>query len=81
MSRPDRALPSVKGPPVPIGQRGWVGPRAGLDTEARGKILLPLPGIEPRSPSRPAHSQTPYNIPVHNFRALYLFIHASCSYF
>jgi hypothetical protein len=30
-----------------------VGSRAGLDTEARGKILLPLPGIEPRSPSRP----------------------------
>jgi hypothetical protein len=30
---------------------GWVGPRAGLNTEFRGKILLPLPGIEPRSPS------------------------------
>jgi hypothetical protein len=27
---------------------GWVGPRAGLDTEARGKIILPLSGIEPR---------------------------------
>jgi hypothetical protein len=27
---------------------GWVGPSAGLDTEARGKILLPLPVIEPR---------------------------------
>jgi hypothetical protein len=26
---------------------GWVGPRAGLDTEARGKILSSLPGIEP----------------------------------
>jgi hypothetical protein len=25
---------------------GWVGPRAGLDTEARGKISLPLPGNE-----------------------------------
>jgi hypothetical protein len=23
---------------------GWVGPRAGLDTEAREKILSPLPG-------------------------------------
>jgi hypothetical protein len=32
---------------------GWVGPRAGLDTEVRGKILSPLPGIEPRSPGRP----------------------------
>jgi hypothetical protein len=39
---------------------GWVGPRAGLDTEATGKILLPLPGIEPRSPGRPVRSQTPY---------------------
>jgi hypothetical protein len=28
---------------------GWVGPRAGLDTETRGKNPLPLPGIEPRS--------------------------------
>jgi hypothetical protein len=32
---------------------GWVGPRADLDTETRGKILSPLPGIEPRSPDRP----------------------------
>jgi hypothetical protein len=39
---------------------GWVGPRAGLDTEATGKILSPLPGIEPRSPGRPARSQTLY---------------------
>jgi hypothetical protein len=37
---------------------GWVGLRAGLDTEVRGKNLLPLPGIEPRSPGRPVHSQT-----------------------
>jgi hypothetical protein len=27
-----------------------VGPRAGLDTEARGKNLLPLPEIETQSP-------------------------------
>jgi hypothetical protein len=39
---------------------GWVGPRAGLDTEAGGKNPLPLPGIEPRSPGRPARSQTLY---------------------
>jgi hypothetical protein len=39
---------------------GWVGPSAGLDTEARGKILSPLPGIEPGSPGRPARSQTLY---------------------
>jgi hypothetical protein len=37
---------------------GWVGPRAGLDTKARGKILPPLARIEPRSPGRPVHSQT-----------------------
>jgi hypothetical protein len=39
---------------------GWVDPRAGLDTEARGKILLPLPGFEPRSPGRQASSHTLY---------------------
>jgi hypothetical protein len=33
---------------------GWVGPRAGMDTEVRGKILSPLPDIEPRSPDRTA---------------------------
>jgi hypothetical protein len=37
---------------------GWVGLRAGLDTEARGKILSPLPEIERRSTGRPARSQT-----------------------
>jgi hypothetical protein len=37
---------------------GWVGPRRGLDTEARGEILSPLPEIEPRSPGRPVRSQT-----------------------
>jgi hypothetical protein len=26
---------------------GWVGPRTGLDSEATGHILSPLPGIEP----------------------------------
>jgi hypothetical protein len=35
---------------------GWVGPRAGLDTEVRGKIIFPLSGIEPRSPGRPVRS-------------------------
>jgi hypothetical protein len=39
---------------------GWVGPRAGLDTEDRGKILSLLPGIEPLLPGGPAHSQTLY---------------------
>jgi hypothetical protein len=46
---------------------GWAGPRTGLDTEARGNILSPLPGIEPRSPGRPARSQTLYwlSYPAH----------------
>jgi hypothetical protein len=39
---------------------GWVGPRVGLDTDATGKILLPLSGIEPGSPGRPARNQTLY---------------------
>jgi hypothetical protein len=37
-----------------------VGPRAGLDTEATGKFLLLLPGIEPPSLGRPVRSQTLY---------------------
>jgi hypothetical protein len=60
-SRPGRALTPGKGPLGTHCAGGWVGPRAGLDTEARVKILSPLPGIEPRSTGRPAHSQTlPY---------------------
>jgi hypothetical protein len=39
---------------------GWVGLRAGLDTEVRGKHPLPLLGIKPRSPGRPVRSQTLY---------------------
>jgi hypothetical protein len=35
----------------------WVGPRAGLDTQARGKSFA-LPGIEFRSSGRPDRSQT-----------------------
>jgi hypothetical protein len=45
---------------------GWVGPRAGLDIKARGKILSLLPGIEP-SPGHPVRSQTLYwlSYPAH----------------
>jgi hypothetical protein len=39
---------------------GWVGLRAGLDTEVRGKIPCPMQGIEHRSPGRPVRSQTLY---------------------
>jgi hypothetical protein len=58
-SRPGRALPPGKLPPVPIGQEtGWPSERSWH----RGwrKNLLPLPGIEPRSPGRPVRSQTLY---------------------
>jgi hypothetical protein len=33
-----------------------MGLKAGLDTVARGKILFPVPGIEPRSPGRSLRS-------------------------
>jgi hypothetical protein len=41
--------------------------RPALDTEARQKILSPLPGIEPRSPDHATRSQTPYwlSYPAH----------------
>jgi hypothetical protein len=38
---PAALLPPGKGPPGTHWTGGWVGPRAGLDTEARGKILCP----------------------------------------
>jgi hypothetical protein len=44
VSRPGRALPPGKGPPGTRWTGDWVGPRAGLNTEARGKILSPLMG-------------------------------------
>jgi hypothetical protein len=56
---PGRALAPGKGPSVPC-TGGWVGPRRDLDKVGRGKILSPLPGLEPRSSSRPARSQTLY---------------------
>jgi hypothetical protein len=45
---------SGKRTPVTHCTGDWVGPRAGLNTEARGKILLQLQKIEPRSPGRPS---------------------------
>jgi hypothetical protein len=59
-SRSGRVLPPGKWTPGTHCTGAWVGPRAGLDTEATGKILSPLPGIEPRSPGSPARSQTLY---------------------
>jgi hypothetical protein len=43
-SRPDRALLPGKGPQYPLYRR-LGGLSASLDTEARGKIISPLPGI------------------------------------
>jgi hypothetical protein len=60
VSSPCRALAPGKWPPGTHWIGSWVGPRAGLDTEVRRKILSPLPGIEPRSPGRPIRSQTLY---------------------
>jgi hypothetical protein len=70
VSRPGRALPRGKDPGTHC-TGGWVGPRAGLDTEATGKNPLPPPGIEPRSPGRPARSQTLYwlRYPAHICRS------------
>jgi hypothetical protein len=47
-SRPGLALLPGKGPRGTHCTGGWVGLRAGLDTEARGKIFSPLLAIEPR---------------------------------
>jgi hypothetical protein len=59
-SRTGSALPPGKGLPVPIGQEvGWA-PQPVWTQEARGKILPPLPRIEPRSPGRLARSKTLY---------------------
>jgi hypothetical protein len=58
-SRPGRALVQGKELPLSIVQEAGWDPEP-VWTEARGKILSPLPGIEPRSPGRPARSQTLY---------------------
>jgi hypothetical protein len=57
--RPGRALALGKGHPGTHWTRGWVGPKASLDTEARGNILSLC---EPRSPSRSARSQLLYRL-------------------
>jgi hypothetical protein len=53
---PATLLPPGRGPPVPIVQEaGWASGHRGYR-----KNPLPPPGIEPRSPGRPARSQTLY---------------------
>jgi hypothetical protein len=49
-SRPDRAFTPGERTPCTHCTGGWVGPRAGLDTEARGKIVCPHRGSNPDRP-------------------------------
>jgi hypothetical protein len=57
-SRPGRALPPGKEPRYPLDRRlGGPQSRSGRRGEKKN---LPLSGIEPRSPDRPARSQTLY---------------------
>jgi hypothetical protein len=58
-SRPGRALTPGKEPPGTHCTGGWVGPRAGLDAEVRGKILCLCRGSNPGSTVR---SQTLYRL-------------------
>jgi hypothetical protein len=57
--RPGRFTPGEGAPGTHWG--GWVGPRAGLDDVEKRKLLT-LPGLELRSLSRPARSQSLYLI-------------------
>jgi hypothetical protein len=49
-SRPGRAITPGERTPRTHCTGGWVGPRAGLDTEDTGKILCPRRGSNPDSP-------------------------------
>jgi hypothetical protein len=49
-SRPGRAFTPGERTPGTHCTVGWMGPRAGLDTEARGKILCPCRGSNPDRP-------------------------------
>jgi hypothetical protein len=49
-SRPGRAFTPGERTPGTHRTGGWVGPIAGLDTEARGKILCPSRGSNPDRP-------------------------------
>jgi hypothetical protein len=57
-SRPGLTLPPGKGPPVPIVQEAGWAPEPVWTQRLEVKVLSPLPGIEPRSPGRPARSET-----------------------
>jgi hypothetical protein len=49
-SRPGRSFTPGERTPGTHCTGGWVGPRAGLDTEVRGKILFPRWGSNPDRP-------------------------------
>jgi hypothetical protein len=55
VSHPGCALFLGKGPPGTRWTGGWVGSRAGLDADARGKIRFPC---QVSNIGRPVHSQT-----------------------
>jgi hypothetical protein len=54
-----RQAPAALLPPVPIGQEAGWAPEP-VWTQRLEEISFALPGIEPRSPGRPARSQTLY---------------------
>jgi hypothetical protein len=56
VSRPGRVLPQGNDPST-HGIGGWVGPKSGYDTEARGRILYLCRGLKP---SRPHSNQMLY---------------------
>jgi hypothetical protein len=56
-----RHAPAALIPPVPIGQEAGWAPEP-VWTQGYRKNPLPLPEIEPRSPGRPARSQTLYRL-------------------
>jgi hypothetical protein len=53
-----RHAPATLYPPITIAQEAGWAPEPVWTHRLRGKTLLPLPGIEPRSPGRPVCSQT-----------------------
>jgi hypothetical protein len=58
-SRPGRALPPEKGPPVRIVQEAGWAPEP-VWTQRLEEKFFTSPGIEPRLPGRPVRSQTLY---------------------
>jgi hypothetical protein len=59
-SRPGRTFTSGERTPGTHCTGGWVGLRAGLDTEVRGKIFCPCRESNPDRPGRPARSKALY---------------------